>query len=70
MRKEEIAARKDAIENRERFRGLQIRPTVSLFDDEGREEVGERNWERFGFDIHPEVTITSSIILVIFIAVT
>lgn len=70
LRKEEIAARKDAIENRERFRGLQIRPTVSLFDDEGREEVGERNWERFGFDIHPEVTITSSIILVIFIAVT
>ncbi|MCC5889352.1 MAG: BCCT family transporter [Alkalibacterium sp.] len=70
MRQEEVAARKDAIENRERFRGLQIRPTVSLFDDEGREEVGERNWERFGFDIHPEVTITSSIILVLFIAVT
>lgn len=70
LRKEEIAARKDAIENRERFKGLQIRPTVSLFDDEGKEEVGERNWARFGFDIHPEVTITSSIILVIFIAVT
>ncbi|WP_228586808.1 BCCT family transporter [Alkalibacterium sp.] len=70
LRQEEVAARKDAIENRERFRGLQIRPTVSLFDDEGREEVGERNWERFGFDIHPEVTITSSIILVLFIAVT
>lgn len=70
LRKEEIAARKDAIENRERFRGLQIRPTVSLFDDEGREEVGERNWEKFGFDIHPEVTITSSIILILFIAVT
>ena len=70
LRKEEVRARKEAIKNREKFKGLQIKPTVSLFDEEGREEVGERNWEGFGFDIHPEVTITSSIILVIFIAVT
>ncbi|GEN50684.1 BCCT family transporter [Alkalibacterium pelagium] len=70
LRKEEVSARKEAIKNREPFKGLQIKPTVSLFDEEGREEVGERNWEGYGFDIHPEVTITSSIILVIFIAVT
>lgn len=70
LRKEEVTARKEAIKNREKFKGLQIKPTVSLFDEEGREEVGERNWEGYGFDIHPEVTITSSIILVVFIAVT
>lgn len=70
LRKEEVEARKDAIKNRERFKGLQIRPTVSLFDKEGREEVGERNWKGYGFDIHPEVTIPSAIILTIFIAIT
>ncbi|MFJ1626420.1 BCCT family transporter [Marinilactibacillus psychrotolerans] len=70
LRKEEVEARKEAIKQRERFKGLQIRPTVSLFDEEGREEVGERNWKGYGFDIHPEVTIPSSIILAIFIAIT
>ncbi|MCC5895833.1 MAG: BCCT family transporter [Alkalibacterium sp.] len=70
LRKEEVSARKEAIKNRKPFKGLQIKPTVSLFDEEGREEVGERNWKGYGFDIHPEVTVTSSIILVLFILVT
>lgn len=70
LRKEEVKARKEAIKQREPFKGLQIIPTVSLFDEEGKEEVGERNWEGYGFDIHPEVTIPSAIILAIFIAVT
>lgn len=70
LRKEEVEDRKEAIKQRERFKGLQIRPTVSLFDEEGREEVGERNWKGYGFDIHPEVTIPSSIILAIFISIT
>ena len=70
LRKEEVSARKEAIKNRKPFKGLQIKPTVSLFDEEGREEVGERNWKGYGFDIHPEVTVTSSIILLLFILVT
>jgi choline/glycine/proline betaine transport protein len=70
LRKEEVKARKEAIKQREPFKGLQIIPTVSLFDEEGKEEVGERNWEGYGFDIHPQVTIPSAIILAIFIAVT
>ncbi|MCF1601174.1 hypothetical protein [Tetragenococcus halophilus] len=45
MRKEEARARKEAIENRPPFRGLQINPTTSLFDEEGKEEIGERNWK-------------------------
>jgi choline/glycine/proline betaine transport protein len=46
---------------------LQIRPTVSLFDEEGRQEPGENNWEGFGFDIHPQVTLFSALLLVVFI---
>lgn len=70
LRKEEVRARKEAIKNREPFKGLQIMPTVSLFDEEGKEEVGERNWKGYGFDIHPEVTIPAFILLALFIAVT
>lgn len=70
LRKEEVRARKEAIKNREPFKGLQIMPTVSLFDEEGKEEIGERNWKGYGFDIHPEVTIPAFILLALFIAVT
>jgi len=70
LRKEEVSARKEAIKNREPFKGLQIRPTVSLFDEKGREKVGERNWEGYGFDIHPQVTIPATIILILFIGST
>lgn len=48
LRKEEVSARKEAIKNRKPFKGLSIKPTVSLFDEEGREEVGERNWKGYG----------------------
>ncbi|WP_440897745.1 BCCT family transporter [Amphibacillus sp. Q70] len=67
LKKIEDEARKKAIKEREPFKGLQIIPTVSLFDEEGREKVGERNWTKFGFDLHPQVTIPSAIILIIFI---
>ncbi|GLL51317.1 BCCT family transporter [Tetragenococcus halophilus] len=67
MRKEEARARKEAIENQPPFRGLQINPTTSLFDEEGKEEIGERNWKGWGVDIHPQVTIPATIILLLFI---
>jgi len=67
LRKEEARARKEAIENRPPFRGLQINPTTSLFDEEGKEEIGERNWKGWGIDIHPQVTIPATIILLLFI---
>ncbi|GEN57514.1 BCCT family transporter [Halolactibacillus alkaliphilus] len=70
LRKAEVSARKEAIKNREPFKGLQIIPTDSLFDKSGKEEIGERNWVKFGFDIHPHVTILSSVILLIFISLT
>lgn len=67
LKKAEKEARIKAIKNRKPFKGLQIRPTVSLFDKEGRQEPGESNWEGFGFDIHPQVTLFSAIFLVLFI---
>lgn len=70
LHKEEKKARKEAIKNRERFKGLQIIPNVSLFDEEGKEKVGERNWKGFGFDIHPQVTIPSVALLILFIVLT
>lgn len=66
----EKVARKKAIEEREKFRGLQIRPTATLLDGEPSREPGDRNWNGFGFDIHPQVTFASVFILTIFIVLT
>jgi choline/carnitine/betaine transport len=66
----EREARRKAIKERERFRGLQIRPTASFYDDAEKKEPGEDNMVGFGFDIHPQVTFASSIILIIFILLT
>ena len=66
----EAMARRKAIRERQRFRGLQIRPTSSLFDESQRREPGEDNWRGKGFDIHPHVTIASIAILVLFIFLT
>ncbi|WP_124065040.1 BCCT family transporter [Clostridium sp. E02] len=70
LKSAEKEARKKAIKNREPFKGLQIRPTPSLFDEEGRQEPGENNWSGRGFDIHPQVTIISVVLLFIFISLT
>ena len=70
LKKAEKEARVKAIKNRRPFKGLQIRPTVSLFDEAGRQEPGENNWEGYGFDIHPQVTMFSALLLVVFIAGT
>ncbi len=66
----EKVAREKAIKEREKFRGLQIRPTASFFDDADAKEPGEDNWSGKGFDIHPQVTIASSAILIMFILLT
>lgn len=67
LKKAEKEARKKAKKERPPFKGLQIRPTVSLFDEEGRQEPGENNWAGFGFDMHPHVAIFSALILIVFI---
>ena len=70
LKRAEKTARQKAIKEREKFRGLQIRPTASFFDDAEAKEPGEDNWEGFGFDIHPHVTISSSLVLAVFIVLT
>lgn len=70
LKRAEKEARVKAIKNRRPFKGLQISPTVSLFDEADRQEPGEKNWAGFGFDLHPQVTITSLVLLVAFIAGT
>ncbi|HCX64971.1 MAG TPA: glycine/betaine ABC transporter, partial [Eubacteriaceae bacterium] len=70
LKKAEAEARKKAIRERKPFKGLQIRPTASLFDDSGKQKPGENNWSGFGFDLHPHVTFVSAIVLFLFIAGT
>ncbi|UMZ73655.1 BCCT family transporter [Natranaerofaba carboxydovora] len=70
LKKAEAEERKKAIRERNPFKGLQIRPTASLFDEAGKEEPGARNWEAYGFDIHPHVTLVSGFLLIVFIALT
>ncbi|WP_028579989.1 BCCT family transporter [Desulfogranum japonicum] len=70
LKKAEKKAREKAIKEREQFRGLQIRPTASFFDEAGAQEPGENNWRALGFDIHPQVTIISVLTLSIFILLT
>jgi len=70
LRKAEKIARAKAIKERAPFRGLQIRPTSSFFDEAGMQEPGENNWCALGFDIHPQVTIISVLTLSAFIILT
>lgn len=66
----EKAARKKAIRDRKPFKGLQIKPTASFFDDSETREPGEGNWVGKIYDIHPHVTFMSVAILGIFIVLT
>jgi choline/glycine/proline betaine transport protein len=66
----EKIARAKAVKERAKFRGLQIRPTPGLFDESEKQEAGENNWSGFGFDIHPQVTVVSVVVLTLFIVAT
>ncbi|MCK5884288.1 MAG: BCCT family transporter [Bacteriovoracaceae bacterium] len=66
----EDMARTKAINERSRLSGLQITPSSSMFDKEGQKGPGEDNIAGFGFDINPQVTFISSIVLMIFILLT
>jgi choline/glycine/proline betaine transport protein len=63
----EEKVRSRAMKNRVPFEGLQIKPSASFFDDAPAQEPGEDNWSKFGFDIHPHVTVVSAILLIMFI---
>ncbi len=67
---QEVQSRREAIENRERFEGLQIEPSAAYYNDAGDREPGDRNWQGYGFDLHPHVTFISAAFLVVFILLT
>ncbi|MEN8140763.1 MAG: BCCT family transporter [Thermodesulfobacteriota bacterium] len=70
LRIAEEEARRKALVERERFRGLQIRPTASCYDDAEIREPGDGNLKGMGFDIHPHVTFISTAVLAGFILLT
>lgn len=70
LKKVERDSREKAIRNRGRIAGLQLEPTASVEDDAQNREPGDTNWSGYGFDVHPQVTLVSVGILVIFILAT
>jgi choline/carnitine/betaine transport len=70
LQRVEEEARRKAIRDREKFRGLQIAPTASFEDDAEGREPGDQNWIGFGFDVHPHVTFLSAVALAAFILMT
>jgi choline/glycine/proline betaine transport protein len=70
LKQVEREARRKAVRERDRLIGLQVAPTASVEDDAPRREPGDDNWSGFGFDLHPHVTLVSSLVLVVFILLT
>jgi choline/glycine/proline betaine transport protein len=59
-----------AIKERRTFRGLQIIPTASYYDDSHGHRPGENNWTGFGFDLHPQVFLAAGGLVLLFIIST
>jgi len=59
-----------AIKERKAFRGLQIIPTASYYDESGGHKPGENNWAGFGFDLHPQVSFAAGGLVLLFIVLT
>ncbi len=59
-----------AIKERRTFRGLQIIPTASYYDESGGRKPGENNWAGFGFDLHPQVSLSAGGLVLLFIVLT
>lgn len=62
--------RKKAIEERRLFRGLQIIPTTSFYDESHGHKPGENNWTKFGFDLHPQVSLAAGGLVLLFIVLS
>jgi choline/carnitine/betaine transport len=66
----EHEAREHAIKDRKPFEGLQVEPENDYYEEASKRHPGDTNIVRFGFDIHPQVTIWSAGFLVLFLALT
>lgn len=67
LQEAEATTRSSAMKNPAPFEGMQIKPTASFFNNSKRQEVGKGNWNKFGFDINPQVMFISTTFLTIFI---
>lgn len=65
-----VERRRHAIHNRPRFEGLQVDPEVDFYPEVADREPGDTNIEKWGFDFHPQVSLTAGALLVIFIFYT
>ena len=61
-------ARRQAIQERPSFEGLQIDPEIDFYPEVADREPGDTNWERWGFDLHPQVSIATAGFLIVFLA--
>ncbi|MBS3777007.1 MAG: BCCT family transporter [Bacteroidales bacterium] len=59
-----------AIREREKLYGLQIVPKATYYNDAKGYVPGEKNWKRFGFDLHPQVSLIAGGLVLLFIALT
>lgn len=59
-----------AIKERGKLYGLQIIPKSTYYDDSEGHVPGEKNWKRFGFDLHPQVSLIAGGLVILFILLT
>jgi choline/glycine/proline betaine transport protein len=62
--------KRKAINQRRTFLGLQIIPTASFYDESHGHKPGEANWTGFGFDLHPQVSLVTGGLALLFIVLT
>ncbi len=62
--------KRKAINERRTFRGLQIIPSASFYDESHGHRPGENNWKGFGFDLHPQVSLVAGGLVLLFIVLT
>ena len=63
----EEAARRRAIAERASFEGLQIDPEIDFYPEVADREPGDTNVVKWGFDLHPQVSLTTGGLLLVFL---
>ncbi len=63
----EHAARQRAVAERRPFEGLQIDPEIDFYPEVADREPGDTNIERWGFDLHPQVSAATAGFLIVFL---
>lgn len=59
-----------AVEERDEFEGLQVDPGMVFYEEIADRKPGDTNVVKWGFDLHPQVTLWSAGFLTIFLALT